>query len=201
MSRVDVMTIDHVACLGGGFIGGSWAALFLAAGKSVAVHDPDRATERRVRETIEEVWPVLRQLGLTESAAPTVELTFHVDARVAVDGAGFVQESISERLGPKYALYRDIEPFLGPSTIVASSASELTLGELQAGWHDPANLVLGHPFGSPHLIPLVEVIGNARTGTGVVERARAFYASVGELTVEVKREAPRDIAHRLQMAM
>lgn len=189
MSDADAVRIDHVACLGGGLIGRSWIALFLAAGKSVAVHDPDLATERRVHETLASVWPVLQQLGLARTAAPIAGLTFHVDARVALDGAGFVQESIPERIGPKHALYSSIEPFLGPSTIVASSASGLTLSELQAGWRDPANLVLGHPFNPPHLTPLVEVMGNARTGPGVVDRARAFYESVGMVTIDVDKAA------------
>ena len=35
---------EKVAVLGGGLIGRSWAALFRAAGKSVAIFDPDPAT-------------------------------------------------------------------------------------------------------------------------------------------------------------
>ena len=44
MSRSDdpaQPVVDRVAALGGGLIGRSWTALFLAAGKSVALFDPD----------------------------------------------------------------------------------------------------------------------------------------------------------------
>lgn len=191
----------HLATLGGGLIGRSWTALFLAAGRSVYVYDPDPATESRVRETVESAWPVLQQLGLTDAAAPEAELVFCRDPRAAVEDAQFVQESIPERIALKHELYAAIEPVIAVDAVVASSASGLTLTELQGGWSDPARLVLGHPFNPPHLIPLVEVAGNERTAPGVVSAARAFYESVGKVTIEVKREVPGHVANRLQAAL
>jgi carnitine 3-dehydrogenase len=193
--------VTHVAALGGGLIGRSWVALFLAAGKSVAVYDPDPAAESRVRTAVEEAWPVLRRLGLASAPAPATELVICSDARAAVDGAHFVQESIPERVDLKRELYRQIESGLAEEAIVATSASGLTLTELQAGWRDPGRLVLGHPFNPPHLIPLVEVMGNGRTAPGVVDRARAFYESVGKVTIELRREVPGHVANRLQAAL
>jgi carnitine 3-dehydrogenase len=191
--------VHHVAVLGGGLIGRSWTALFLAAGRSVAVYDPDPAAEARVRDTVESSWPVLESLGLVDGDAG--DLSFSEDPRAAVEGAGFVQESIPERVGLKHELYAVIEPVLAGDAIVASSASGLTLGELQAGWQNPDRIVLGHPFNPPHLIPLVEVMGNERTAPGVVDAARAFYESVGKVTIEVLREVPGHVANRLQAAL
>ena len=87
------------------------------------------------------------------------------------------------------------------NAIVASSASGLTLSELQTGWQNPARFVLGHPFNPPHLIPLVEVMGNEKTCDGVVEDARKFYEAAGKVTIEVKREVPGHVANRLQAAL
>ncbi|HET7069253.1 MAG TPA: 3-hydroxyacyl-CoA dehydrogenase NAD-binding domain-containing protein [Nocardioides sp.] len=190
-----------VATVGGGLIGRSWTALFLAAGHSVAVFDPDPAIEARVHHEVEQAWPVLTRLGLASGPGPTGELRFTRDAPEAVDGAMFVQESIPERLPLKHALYAEIEDALLPGAIVSTSASGLTLGELQAGWRDPSRFVLGHPFNPPHLIPLVEVMGNDRTATGVVDRARAFYEAAGKVTIEVRREVPGHVANRLQAAL
>jgi len=159
---VDAVPVSRVAALGGGLIGQSWTALFLAAGRSVALFDPDPAAETRVRNAVEDAWPVLTALGLV-SGAGAGTLVVHDSAAAAVEGAQFVQESVPERLDVKHALYAEIEPVLDDATVVASSASGLTLTELQAGLRDPARLVLGHPFNPPHLVPLVEVMGNART--------------------------------------
>ena len=193
-------SVTRVAALGGGVIGQSWTALFLAAGKSVAVFDPDPAVEQRVRSAVEAAWPAMTKLGLTDRGHPD-RLVFCDNARAAIEGAQFVQESIPERLDIKHELYASIEPALGETTIVASSASGLTLTELQAGWRRPSRFVLGHPFNPPHLIPLVEVMGNERTAAGTVDWTRRFYESVGKVTIEVRREVPGHVANRLQAAL
>jgi 3-hydroxyacyl-CoA dehydrogenase len=193
--------VTRVASLGGGLIGQSWTALFLAAGKSVALFDPDPAAEARVRRAVDAAWPALVELGITTRTEPSAELVVSKDARSAVDGALFVQESVPERIELKHELYAEIEPALDKDAVVASSASGLTLTELQAGWNHPSRFVLGHPFNPPHLIPLVEVMGNERTDVGVVSSARAFYESVGKVTIEVRREVPGHVANRLQAAL
>ena len=192
--------LDQTAVIGAGVIGASWTALFLAAGKSVTVHDPAEGVEAQVRDYVGRAWPTLEQLGLVKDGAPGA-LRFSDDPADAVTGAGFVQESVPERLPIKHALYARIEPALSPGAVVASSASGLTLSEMQDGWKDPGPLVLGHPFNPPHLIPLVEVMGNARTRPDAVDIAERFYAEVGKVTIRVNKEVPGHVANRLQAAL
>lgn len=191
---------QKTAVIGAGVIGASWAALFLASGRDVAVHDPMPGAEADVRRYIDEAWPTLLELGLATKGRRGV-LSFHASAAEAVTGADFVQESVPERIAIKHALYAEIEPALRPGAIVASSASGLTLGEMQAGWTDPGPFVLGHPFNPPHLIPLVEVMGNDRTRPSAVTGAEAFYKLVGKVTIRVNREVPGHVANRLQAAI
>ena len=191
---------EHTAVLGAGVIGASWTALFLASGRSVAVYDPADNAERTVRDYVEMAWPTLVELGLAQSGNRDA-VTFHASPADAVADAGFVQESVPERLELKHALYADIEPALIDGAVVASSASGLTLSEMQAGWNDPSPLVLGHPFNPPHLIPLVEVMGNEHTGHGIADAAKRFYSAVGKVTIRVNREVPGHVANRLQAAL
>lgn len=190
----------HTAVLGAGVIGASWTALFLAAGHTVAVYDPAPDAEKKVRDYVEKAWPTLQALGLADNGDTEV-MSFHADAVDAIKGASFIQESVPERLPIKHALYALIEPFLEPTALIASSASGLTLSEMQAGWKNPTRFVLGHPFNPPHLIPLVEVMGNEATDDGVVEQAEAFYEGVGKVTIRVEREVPGHVANRLQAAV
>lgn len=72
---------------------------------------------------------------------------------------------------------------------------------MQGGWCDLRRFILGHPFNPPHLIPLVEVMGNARTAAGTVSEAEAFYADIGKVTIRVNKEVPGHVANRLQAAV
>lgn len=190
----------QTAVLGAGVIGASWTALFLASGRDVAVHDISPTAEKNVRDYIARAWPTLENLGLVKGGSPD-RVRFCGSAAEAVEGATFVQENVPERIAIKHALYAEIEPSLSAGAVVATSASGLTLGEMQKGWQDPGRFVLGHPFNPPHLIPLVEVMGNERTADGVVEAAERFYDAVGKITIRVNREVPGHVANRLQAAV
>lgn len=190
----------QTAVLGAGVIGASWTALFLASGRDVAVYDNAPTVEKTVRDYVARAWPTLESLGLVKGGSPD-RVRFCTSAAAAVEGASFVQENVPERIEIKHALYKEIERSLGAGAVVATSASGLTLSEMQEGWKDPGRFVLGHPFNPPHLIPLVEVMGNERTAAGVVEASERFYEAVGKVTIRVNREVPGHVANRLQAAV
>jgi 3-hydroxybutyryl-CoA dehydrogenase len=192
--------MKNTAVLGAGVIGMSWAALFLASGRNVAVFDTAETAEKSTRAYIDMAWPALRDLGLVKAGAPA-SLSFHKSAAEAVKDVDFIQENVPERLPIKLALFAEIESALKADAVVASSASGLTLTEMQAGWKNPARLILGHPFNPPHLIPLVELLANDRTGGDVIGRAEQFYRDVGKITIRIKREVPGHVANRLQAAL
>ncbi|MEL6315603.1 MAG: 3-hydroxyacyl-CoA dehydrogenase NAD-binding domain-containing protein [Pseudomonadota bacterium] len=192
--------IKHTAVIGAGTIGASWAALFLASGRSVAVYDPSPEAEKTVRAYIERAWPTMAELGLTERGTPDA-ISFHATAADASEDADFIQENVPERVDIKHATFAEIEPVISENTIVASSASGLTLGQMQAGWTNPSRFILGHPFNPPHLIPLVEVMGNDQTACDVIPSAEAFYADIGKTTIRVNKEVPGHVANRLQAAI
>ena len=191
---------ERVSVIGAGVIGSSWATLFLAAGLQVEVFEPNPDGERAARRYVERAWPTLEALGLAENGDPE-RIRFHASATQAVGEAQFVQESVPEQLSLKLELFAEIEPFLLPEAIVASSASGLMVSEMQREWNDPSRFLLAHPFNPPHLIPLVELSTNERTAAGVLEAAEAFFKQVGKETIRVRREVPGHVANRLQAAL
>ena len=191
---------NKTAVLGGGVIGASWTALFLAAGKDVCVFDVDEQAPEKVTDYVDRAWPTLLELGLAQDGRRGA-LCFAGSLEEAVDEVDFVQENLPERLDLKLEAFGRIEPRLKDGCIVASSASGLMVREMQAGWKNPSNFVLGHPFNPPHLIPLVEVIGNEQTAPEAIDAAEAFYEEVGKVTIRVNKEVPGHVANRLQAAL
>jgi 3-hydroxyacyl-CoA dehydrogenase len=190
-----------VAIIGTGVIGASWAALFLAKGLEVAATDPAPTAEAALKRFIEAAWPSLERLGLAPGASQS-KLTFTTDLAKAVKGAGLVQENGPERVDFKKKLYGQLDELLPPEVILASSSSGLTMSEIQSGCPlHPERCVIGHPFNPPHLLPLVEIVGGAKTSKEAIERAAQFYTAMGKRVVRLNNEVPGHVANRLQAAL
>ena len=111
--------ISHVAVLGTGTIGASWAAYFLSRGLSVAASDPAPQAEAFLRRFVETAWPTLERLGLHPDADPA-RLRFAADPVAAVEGAGWVQENGPERIELKVALFEQISAALPPPQMLST---------------------------------------------------------------------------------
>jgi len=193
--------IRRVAIIGTGVIGASWAALFLAKGLEVVATDIAPNAEANLRGFVEAAWPALERLGLAPGASQS-NLTFTADLPAAVKGADLVQENGPERLEFKQKLYGQLDELLPSDVIIASSSSGLTMSQIQTGCGShPERCVIGHPFNPPHLIPLVEIVGGAKTSEDTIRRAIDFYAAMGKRPVRLYRELSGHVANRLQAAI
>ena len=192
--------ITTTAVLGAGVIGASWTALFAAAGMDVRVFDVSPTAEADVNAYVDEAWPTLLELGLAQPGRKGT-ISFHASAAEAVSTAQFIQENVPERIELKHKIFAEIEDHLLPEAVVSSSASGLMVSEMQEGWKNPSRFILGHPFNPPHLIPLVELLGNEKTDEDALLVAEAFFAAVGKVTIRVQREVPGHVANRLQAAL
>jgi 3-hydroxyacyl-CoA dehydrogenase len=192
--------IRRIAIVGTGVIGASWAALFLAQGLEVIATDPAPNAEENLREYIDNAWPALEQLGLS-SGASKEPLSFTTKLSDALEGVDLVQENGPERPDFKIKLFADMDALTPESTILASSSSGIPIGVSQSSCKHPERCVIGHPFNPPHLIPLVEVVGSEKTSSATIERAIAFYASIGKRPIHVRKEVIGHVANRLQAAL
>jgi 3-hydroxyacyl-CoA dehydrogenase len=193
--------IRRIAIIGTGVIGASWTALFLANGLDVVATDVAPGAEAALKSFIAAAWPALKRLGLASGASQN-RLSFTAALTDAVKDVDLVQENGPEKIDFKKTLYRQLDELLHPSVIIASSSSGLTMSEIQSACEmHPERCVIGHPFNPPHLVPLVEIVGGAKTSENTIERAAEFYTSIGQRTVRVNKEMPGHVANRLQAAL
>jgi 3-hydroxyacyl-CoA dehydrogenase len=193
--------IRRIAVIGTGVIGASWTALFLAKGLDVVATDIAPDAEASLRRFVDMAWPALKRLGLAPNASQS-RLTFTADFLTAVNGADLVQENGPERIEFKRKLYGQLDGVLPPDVIIASSSSGLTMSEIQTACPShPERCLIGHPFNPPHLIPLVEIVGGAKTSEDTIQRASEFYTALGKQTVRLHKEVPGHVANRLQAAL
>jgi carnitine 3-dehydrogenase len=193
--------VRTVAIVGTGLIGSSWAVQYLASGLDVIATDPAPNAEANLHRSVDNAWEQLAKSDIGLSASRD-RLTFTADLSEAVSRADFVQESVPERLILKARVFAQMDEVAPPDTILASSASGITMDSIQSGCkHHPERCVLGHPFNPPHIIPLVEVVGGAKTSEAVMDRTMQFYASIGKKPIRLRRSVSGHVGNRLQAAL
>jgi len=192
--------IRNIAIVGTGVIGASWAAYYLSRGFNVTATDPAPNAEDGLRKYIDEAWKTLSKNGLSAGASRD-RLTFEPNMALALAKADFVQENAPERPDFKAKLFAEMDDATPPNSILASSSSGITMDVIQSKCKRPERSVIGHPFNPPHVIPLVEVVGGAKTSPQTIEKAMAFYSSIGKKPIRLFKALPGHVANRLQAAI
>jgi carnitine 3-dehydrogenase len=192
--------IQRIAIVGTGVIGASWAAYYLARGFDVVATDPAPNAEANLRKYVDDAWKILSKSGFSAGASRD-RLTFQSKMSSALENADFVQENAPERPDFKAKLFAEIDDATPPDSILASSSSGLTMDVISSKCKRPERCVIGHPFNPPHVIPLVEVVGGAKTSEETIETALAFYASIGKKPIRLSKALPGHVANRLQAAL
>lgn len=187
------------AIIGGGVIGGGWAARFLLSGWDVAIFDPDPQAERKVGEVLANArasLPALSDLPMPAEGRLTMAATLEE----AVQGAAYIQESVSERLELKHKVYAQIQA-AAPDTLIGSSTSGYKPSELQQGAANPGAIFVAHPFNPVYLLPLVEVVPSPANGAEGIGRAKEILREIGMFPLHVRKEIDAHIADRFLEAV
>src|ERR1700734_2756387 len=192
--------IRNVAIVGTGVIGASWATYYVSRGFDVVATDPAPNAEANLRKYVDAAWTSLSKNGMAPSASRE-RLTFEPTMAQALAKADFVQENGPERPDFKTKLFAEIDDATPPDSILASSSSGITMDVIQSACKRPERCVIGHPFNPPDVVPLVEVVGGAKTSEATIERAMAFYAEIGKKPVRLYKALPGHVANRFQAAL
>jgi len=189
-----------VGLLGGGIIGGGWAARFLLNGVDVRLHAPSPGSVERVQKMLAGARRAYRQLTLM-SLPPEGSLTVVESVADAVRGVDLVQESAPERLELKQQLLAAAGRAAAHGTLICSSTSGFRPSLLQAEMDRPEYLLVAPPSQPVYLVPLIELCAGERTAPEALERATTIYEAIGMHPLVVRKEVDGFIANRLQNAI
>lgn len=186
--------------IGGGVIGGGWAARFLLNGWDVAVYDPDPEAPRKVGEVIANARASLP--ALSDGPMPAEgALTFVGSVSEAVMGAHYIQESVGERLDLKHRVLAQIQQAAPLDTPIGSSTSGFKPSQLQENAANPGVIFVAHPFNPVYLLPLAEVVPSPRSTPAVIEAAKEILREIGMFPLHVRKEIDAHIADRFLEAV
>ena len=192
--------IKKVALIGGGVIGGGWAARFLLNGIDVNVYDPSDSAERSLNQMLSNARRAYSKLTMAPLVKPG-KLVFLDSLEKVVQDVEFVQESAPENPDLKCSILKEIEQFASETSLICSSTSGLKPSDLQAEMKHPERFMVGHPFNPVYLLPLVEICGGVKTTAEAKQSAAEFYREVGMKPLILRKEIDAFIADRLMEAV
>ena len=199
----DARCRSAVGLLGGGVIGGGWAARFLLNGVDVAAVRPRPGGAAQGRRGARQ-----RPSGVPPADDGAAAARGRADVRRRRRGGRRTGSTSCRRVRPSGSsssarlLARGEPRPLQPTVVFASSTSGLLPSALQEGMAHPERLVVGHPFNPVYLLPLVEVCGGAAHRGGRRWRARRpSTASLGMRPLVLDAEIDGFVADRLLEAL
>lgn len=194
---------ENIAIVGAGSIGTGWAIVFALSGLGVTLHDQNPARANGALADIRQrLTDMDRVMGLKEDLAAIVSrIQFHAVLGEAVAEASLVIECIIEDLAAKRNLVSQLEPLVGPNTILASSSSFIRASEWSRGSALASRCLVLHPGNPPYLMRIVEVVPSDETLGTVVERATHLMRAIGMTPIHVRKEMEGFVFNRLQGAL
>lgn len=188
-----------IGIAGTGLIGAGWAARLLIRGFDVVAYDVQEEAELKLRAAVKNAWPAMTKLlGAPKKKG---KLTFTTDLKAMASKVDFIHEAAPEREDLKIRLFCDIDAIAAKDVIIASSSSGFLPTKLQSQCAHPERVLIGHPFNPVYLLPLVETVPGEKTSKEAMDRAGAYFESIGMQVLRLKREIEGYICDRLQEAL
>jgi L-gulonate 3-dehydrogenase len=192
----------HVAVIGAGLIGRSWAIVFAGGGCDVALCDSSAGVAESARALVADgLRDLAEQELISDPKGAHGRVRVATSLADALDGATFVQENTLETIEAKRTIFAELDRLAAPNTILASSTSTIVASQFTEELAGRHRCLVAHPVNPPHLVSLVELVAGPWTAPAIVPQAKAIYEAVGQVPIVVNREIEGFILNRLQAVL
>jgi len=195
-------SIRTVAVLGAGTMGNGIAHVFARCGYRVILRDVEKRFLDRALETIaKNLDREIKKGKITEADRSEVLARIQpVTDNIALAGADFVVEAVSEQRDLKIRVLKEVDAVLGPGVIIASNTSSISITELGAHTARPDRFIGMHFMNPVPVMTLVEVIRGLITSDATFETTMLLSEKLGKTAVAVN-DAPGFVSNRVLMPM
>ena len=189
---------EIIGVIGAGTMGAGIAQVAAQAGHKVVLSDtnPEQLlrAEQQIKKSIEklvEKGKFTAESGqeILQNLQFSTQLSEHSQASLVIEG-------IVENLGVKHQVFQQLEQVVGPTCVLASNTSSLSIASIGACLQDASRFMGIHFFNPATLMPLVEVIPGVATSVENTERIEHLITSWNK-TVVVCKDTPGFIVNRV----
>jgi len=192
--------ISRVAVLGGGVMGPGITQVFAEAGFEVDLCELNALGLEKGLASLKESLQLKVELGLISKELALSSLartTGNIGSDDALKRADLVIEAVTENKAIKKEVYARVQQLSSQDTVLWSNTSTLDVFSLaEPGMRE--RLVVAHWFAPPHIVPLVEVVGDPSTQSGLVDETVTLLKALGKTPVKLNKFINGFVINRLQ---
>jgi len=118
----------------------------------------------------------------------------------SLSSATLVVEAITEDVGVKSNLFRELDQITSPSTILASNTSSISITKLGAATSRPDKVIGMHFMNPVPVMKLVEVIRGLATSDETYDKVRSLSEKLGKTALDCN-DSPGFVSNRVLMPM
>ena len=195
-----------IRVIGAGTMGHGIAESFAMFGYNVNLYDTNAIQlEKALNEIKAEQQLLVEEAFISaEKAAATLEnISIHTDLQTAVKDRDYVIEAAPENMELKQNLFKQLDGFCPPHTILASNTSSLSLEPMMALVSEARKqrMMVCHWYNPGHLMPLAELSFFGNMPADIYQQVAELYASINKQTVKVLKDVPGLVANRIQQGV
>lgn len=195
--------IQNVAIIGSGTMGNGIAHTFAQFGFNVALVDiSQEALDRGVATITKNLDRQVSKGTITEDDKKSTlsNIRTFTDLKTGVSNVDLVVEAATENIDLKLKIFKDLDAFTAPETILATNTSSISITKI-AAVTSKADKVIGMHFMNPvPIMKLVEVIRGYATSDEVAALTMELSKKLGKIPTEVN-DYPGFVANRILMPM
>lgn len=194
----EASSVDHIAVIGAGVMGGGIAQLAAYNGITARIKDIRHEAVASGLAYAEGIFAkaVQRRKLMRREAAQKMSLISGGVDYAGVQNADVVIEAVVERMDVKKAVLAEVETKVSDEAILATNTSSLSVDEMSAELSRPGKFGGMHFFNPVHRMPLVEIVRGSRTSADTVETLAALAVRLGKVPV-VTGDGPGFLVNRI----
>lgn len=196
-------SIERVAVVGAGYMGGGIAQSLALAGLEVQLADASaEATQQALERLLGEAEEFEENELFPVGAAKTLRARLHAAGSIeeAVAEADFVEEAVPEEPELKRTVLARIERAARADAIVGTNTSTIPVRVLAAAFDDPSRFLTVHWSNPAPFIPGVELVAGEQTDERVLPPVQEMLRRAGRRSARVA-DVPGFVLNRLQYVL
>ncbi len=193
----------NISVIGSGTMGNGIAHVFAQTGFSVSLIDISQAALDKAIATIgKNLDRIVAKGNLTEEGKrkTLANIKTFTSIEEGAKNADLVVEAATENLELKLNIFRELDKFCKPETILASNTSSISITKIASVTKRPQQVIGMHFMNPVPVMKLVEVIRGYSTTDAITKTVFDLSKQLGKVPVEVN-DYPGFVANRILMPM